>query len=79
MKILKKIIIIIVILIAIPFVAALFVNGEYTVVREIDINQPKEVVFEHLKYLQNQDAYSAWAKMDPNMIHVLKSNCISQN
>lgn len=67
MIIVKKIIIGLVILIAIPLVAALFVDGKFNMQREIDIKQSKEVVFEHLKHLQNQDKWSAWAKMDPDM------------
>ena len=41
MKVVKKLLIALVILIAIPFVVAIFVNGEDAVVREVTINQPK--------------------------------------
>ncbi|MHC1689621.1 MAG: SRPBCC family protein [Bacteroidales bacterium] len=68
MKALKIILIVIGILIAIPLVAALFVEKDYAVSREITINQPKQVVFEYVKYLKNQDSFSKWANMDPNMI-----------
>jgi effector-binding domain-containing protein len=67
MKTLKKILIALVIIIAIPLGAALFINGEYDVEREITINQPKAMVFDYVRYLKNQDKFSVWAKMDPNM------------
>lgn len=67
MKILKKIAIIIGIIVAIPLVAAIFIQKEYNVVRTININQPKQVVFDYIKMLKNQNQYSKWSNMDPNM------------
>jgi len=67
MKIFKKIIILILILIAIPLVIALFLKKEYAVQREIEINKPKNEVFEYVKYLKNQDNYSKWNSLYPNM------------
>lgn len=67
MKILKKILIIIAIIIAIPLIIALFVKNQYTVVRQITIGKPKTEVYNYLRYLKNQDNFSKWAKMDPNM------------
>lgn len=67
MKILKKILIIIGIIVAIPLVVALFVKKDYAVEREIIINKPKQEVFDYIKLLKNQDNYSKWAMMDPNM------------
>jgi uncharacterized protein YndB with AHSA1/START domain len=64
---LRKILIGIVILIAIPFIAALFVDKDYAVEREIVISRPKAEVFEYIRYLKNQDYFSKWAMMDPNM------------
>lgn len=64
---LKKILFIILVLIAIPLVVALFLPKDYSVEREIIINKPKQEVFEYVKYLKNQDNYSKWASMDPNM------------
>tara|TARA_R100000935_G_C2797148_1_gene148707 strand:- start:315 stop:848 length:534 start_codon:yes stop_codon:yes gene_type:complete len=63
----KKILIILLVLIAIPLVVALFLPKDYSVEREIIINKPKQEVFEYVKYLKNQDNYSKWASMDPNM------------
>ncbi len=67
MKAVKIIIIALVVIIAIPLVTALFVKGEYAVEREIVINKPKQEVFDYIKYLKNQDNYSKWATMDPDM------------
>lgn len=67
MKTLKKILIVVAILIAIPLIAAIFMKKDYTVEREIVINKPKTEVFEYIKYLKNQDNFSKWAKMDKNM------------
>jgi uncharacterized protein YndB with AHSA1/START domain len=67
MKILKRILLVVVIIIAIPFIIALFVKREYTVEREITINKPKGEVFDYVKYLKNQEQYSKWVMQDPNM------------
>lgn len=67
MKIVKKILIGLAIIIAIPFIIAIFVAKEYAVEREISISKPKTEVFNYIKYLKNQDEYSKWNNMDPNM------------
>jgi hypothetical protein len=67
MKNLKKIFAVIAIIIAIPLVVALFVKKDYVVEREIIINKPKAEVFEYIKFLRNQDNYSKWNMMDPDM------------
>ena len=67
MKIVKKILLVIAILIAVPLIIALFVKKEYAVEREVIINKPKQEVFDYVKYLKNQDNYSKWVRMDPNM------------
>lgn len=67
MKILKNILIVIASLIVLLLIVALFVKKDYAVVREVTINKPKQEVFDYVKYLKNQDSYSKWAMMDPNM------------
>lgn len=67
MKILKRILIVIAIIIAIPLIAAIFIKKDYTVVRAVTINRPKEQVFDYIRYLKNQNEFSVWSKMDPNM------------
>lgn len=65
MKTLGRIFVIILIIIAIPFIAALFITNEYAVEREISINRPKDQVFTYLKFFKNQDTYNQWILMDP--------------
>lgn len=67
MIILKKVLLVIAIIIAIPLIIALFVKKEYSVEREIIINKPKQEVFDYVKHLKNQDNYSKWVRTDPNM------------
>ena len=67
MKILKKVLLVVAIIIAIPLLSALFMKKDYTVEREITINKPRADVYNYLKYLKNQDNFSVWAKMDPAM------------
>ena len=63
----EKILIAILIIIAIPFVVALFVSKEYATERQITINKPETEVFSYIRQLKNQDNYSVWAMADPNM------------
>lgn len=67
MKIFKKILIVLVVIIAIPLIAALFIEKEYAVERQIVINKSSEEVFNYIRYLKNQDNYSVWAQKDPFM------------
>ncbi len=67
MKILKKLFIALGGVIAIALLVAFFVKKDYTVEREIVINKPKAEVFAYLKHLKNQDHYSKWNNIDPNM------------
>lgn len=65
---LKKFSIAVLILIALPFIIALFVQKEYSVVTQITIDKPVVEVFDYVKYLKNQDNFSVWAQMDPDMV-----------
>lgn len=67
MKVLKKIILALIAIVAILLIVAVFVKKDYAVQREITINKPKQEVFDYIKYLRNQNNYSKWAMMDPNM------------
>lgn len=67
MKILKRIIIIILILIAIPLVMAIFIKKDYSVEKQVTINRPEAQVFDYIKHLKNQNYYNAWCMADPNM------------
>src|SRR4051812_5502877 len=61
------ILIIIVALILLVLLIALIAKKDYTVQREIIINRPRLEVFNYLKLLKNQDHYSKFVMMDPNM------------
>lgn len=67
MKIVKVVLGSILGLIVLVLFVAAFSKKEYAVVREVVINKPKTEVYEYVKYLKNQDNFSVWAKMDPNM------------
>jgi hypothetical protein len=67
MRIIKKIILAFLAIIAIVLIAGFFMPKDYAVKREITINQPKDSVFKFVKFLKNQDKYSVWNTMDPNM------------
>lgn len=54
-------------LIVLLLVIALFLKKEYSVTRDITISQPRQKVFDYIKYLRNQDNFSKWATMDPDM------------
>ncbi|RYD92411.1 MAG: polyketide cyclase [Sphingobacteriales bacterium] len=63
----ETVIIIIVAVLALPFIIALFLPKEYGVERSIVINAPKHEVFDYIKYIKNQDYYNKWVMTDPNM------------
>mgnify|MGYP000904075686 CR=1 FL=1 len=67
MKIIKKILLAIGILIFLILVSALFIKKEYAVEREIIINKPASEVYDYVRILRNQNAFSTFAKKDPNM------------
>jgi hypothetical protein len=67
MKILKNILLVIVSIFIILLIIAAFLPSEFGVVRDVEIEQPKDVVFEYTKMLKNQDNFSSWASIDPNM------------
>lgn len=47
--------------------AGLFISKDISANKEIVINKPKDEVFNYIKYLKNQQNYSKWATLDPNM------------
>jgi uncharacterized protein YndB with AHSA1/START domain len=67
MKTLKIILTVLLVLVSIPFIAGIFIPQEYSVVREITIDQPKAEVFQYIKLLKNQDSFSSWSLKDPDM------------
>lgn len=67
MGILKKILVILILIVAIVLVAAYFMPKNYAIEREITINKPADTVFNYVKYLKNQNQFSVWANIDPKM------------
>lgn len=67
MKVIKKILLGLVAIIVVLLIVALFVPKNYVVEREVSINQPKDTVFNYIKYLKNQNDFSVWANLDPEM------------
>ena len=45
----------------------LVISKDLAVTKEIVINKPQAEVFNYIKYLKNQQNYSKWATLDPNM------------
>lgn len=62
----KKFLYIVLGIIALFFIVAFIAPKDYVVVRSVEINQPKEVVFEYIKLLKNQDEFATWMQKDPN-------------
>jgi len=54
-------------LVVLLLIIAAFVKKDYSVERDIMISKPKPSVFDYLKRLKNQDNFSKWVLMDPNM------------
>jgi hypothetical protein len=63
----KVLLIVILSIFGLILLTALFVKKDYLVKRSISISRPKQVVFDYVKYLKNQNNFSVWAKIDPNM------------
>ena len=67
MKVLKGILVALVILIAIPLIAAIFVSKDLNYEKSIEIEAPIDHVWEQVNSLQDMDKWSPWNEYDPNM------------
>ncbi len=67
MKILKIVGLVILVLILLLLLIAAFVKKDINVTKEVIINKSRQEVFAYVKLLKNQDNFSKWASMDPNM------------
>ena len=54
-------------IIAALLIAGLFIPKGMKATREIVINRSNADVFNYIKQLKNQDNYSKWGSMDPNI------------
>jgi hypothetical protein len=61
------ILIIILLVIAVPCIAALFLSSDYCIEKEIVIDKPKQDVFNYVKQLKNNVHYNKWSMADPAM------------
>src|SRR5580693_6026620 len=61
----KKVLIVALVIIAIPLIVALFVSNDFSIEREVTINKPRQVVFDYIKSLKNQEQYNHWLLIDP--------------
>jgi len=67
MEIIQWILIVLIGIVILFLIIGFFAKRDYTAYREVVINKPKAVVFEYLKLLKNQNKWSAWGSLDPNM------------
>jgi hypothetical protein len=67
MKILKRILFVVLAIIGLALITALFVKQDMHAEREVVINKPKAEVFSYIKSLKNQNNYSKWGTVDPDM------------
>jgi uncharacterized protein YndB with AHSA1/START domain len=61
-------------IVAAVLIAGLFIPKGMTATREIIINKPSPEVFNFIKYLENQQKFSKWASMDPDMKSEMRGN-----
>jgi hypothetical protein len=54
-------------IIAMFLLAGLVISKDMNASRDIIINKPSGEVFNYIKYLKNQQNYSKWASLDPNI------------
>jgi effector-binding domain-containing protein len=67
MKIFKIFGILIAAIIALIIILGIFAPGDYVAERKMTIDAPKELVFHHVQYWRNWQAWSPWAEQDPSM------------
>ena len=68
MRILKIIGLILLVVVGFFLIAGLFASKDMSTEQEVVINKDKSEVYDYVKLLKNQDEYSKWNKMDPNMV-----------
>jgi hypothetical protein len=67
MKMIKKILFVIIGIVALLLVLALFIPKTYTISVSETINKPKQEVFDYVKLIKNQENYSIWVMEDKNL------------
>ena len=69
---LKKILIILAAILALPLLIAAFVKKDFGVERSVVIDKPVTEVFDYVSKLRNQVNYDVWSKIDPEMVPTYK-------
>jgi hypothetical protein len=67
MKLIKIILIGFLLAVALLLLAALLLPSSYQVERSVSINKSKDQLFSYLVLLKNQDNFSVWMALDPNV------------
>ncbi|MCC7465437.1 MAG: SRPBCC family protein [Saprospiraceae bacterium] len=67
MKLLKKILLVLGAILAIPLIVALFLPTDYFVKRDVVINKSQAEVFDYIKLLKSQEKWSTFILNDPKM------------
>ena len=67
MKVVKIIGLVLLVLVIVFLILGIVVPGDYLVEREITIDAPPELVFQHVKYWKNWHEWSPWAERDSTM------------
>lgn len=61
------ILIVLIAIIAVLLLAAAVLPKDYSISQDITINQSRQVVFDYVKHLKNQNQYNKWVMTDPNV------------
>ncbi len=69
---LKKILIILLAILALPLLIAAFVKKDFGVERSVVIDKPVTEVFDYVSKVRNQVNYDVWSQIDPEMVPTYK-------
>jgi uncharacterized protein YndB with AHSA1/START domain len=72
MNIVLTIVAVVAILLALILILATFISREYVIHRDILVRAPREEVFDFIRYLRNQELYSKWVMIDPDMARTFR-------
>jgi len=61
-------------IVGLVFIIAAFTRKDYTIKREITINQSDTIVYNYLRFFKNHKTFNAWFLKDPNMKETTKGN-----
>lgn len=67
MKVLKILFYILLTAVVLALVLGLFARHNYHLERSIEIDAPRAVVFDQIRYFKNFEKWSPWSQLDPNM------------